>query len=181
MTIVLKVVKWAREQPPYALPRGGSPAPNGEFLAPGTPARIAADAERWLEAAEEFVASNVAIVAQCFGSQLRNLLELMVGGALILALAISSYVFQPDRLLAAITWATFVSVASMTLYGFLEMWRRQAFVSLLRAPFGRGGFSVIGDAFMWVFVPLGAFLASQYPHTSNQLLSWLSPALAAFR
>jgi hypothetical protein len=181
MSIVLKAVRWAREQPAYALPRGGAAAPSGEFLAPGTPARIAADAESWLEAAEEFVASNVAIVAQCFGSQLRNLLELMVGGALILALALSSYVFQPDRLLAAVAWATFVSVASITLYSFLEMWRRQAFVSLLKAPFGRGGLSIVGDAFMWVFVPLGAFLASQYPHTSNQLLSWLSPALAAFR
>ena len=173
--VVLRVVKWAREEPPYALPRGGVAAPGGEFLAPGSPPRVAADAAKWLEAAEEFVASNVAIVVQCFGSQLRNLLELMVGGALIVALALGSYVFQPDRLLAAIAWAVFVSVASMTLYGFLEVGRRQAFVSLLKAPFGKGGLSIVGDAFVWVFVPLAAFLASQYPHTSNQLLSWLSP------
>jgi hypothetical protein len=178
---VLRVVKWVRDEPAYALPRGGAVAPKGKFLPLDSKFRIAADATTWLEAAEEFVASNVAIVVQCFGSQLRNLLELMVGGALIMALALSSYVFQPDRLLAAMAWVTFVTVASMALYSFVELGRRPVLIRLLKSPLGRGGLHLVGDAFIWVFLPLGAFLAAQYPHTSNQLLSWLSPALAAFR
>lgn len=141
----------------------------------------AADAAVWLTKAEELVAGHAAICVHPLVAQLRALLYLEIGSALLWALAIGSYMFQPERLLTTVVVAAVIVIVLTALFVFIELERDEMLSALNKTDPEITWRTFLADALMWIVLPCLAFIAVQYPAATNHVASWLGPAAKIFQ
>lgn len=134
------------------------------------------DAATWLAKAEELVAGHAAICIHPVVSLLRLLLALAVGTALLWALAIGSYMFQPARLLTTIVSVALVTILLTAFTLFIDLDRDETLSALSKTQAKITWGTFLADALTWIVLPFLAFLSVQYPAVANSVASWLEPA-----
>ena len=137
--------------------------------------RDASGALVWLEKAEELVAACEAMPIYPMIGHLRALLVLAVGGSLLCGLALASYAFQPERLLATIFSLILIAALVTAFMALIELERNEVLSALTKTQAKITWTSFLARAFIWVGMPLLAFLALQYPVATNHVASWLDP------
>jgi hypothetical protein len=135
-----------------------------------------ADAATWLARLEELVAGHAAICIHPVVSQLRLFLALGVGGALLWALAIGSYTFEPARLLMTIVAVCLIAILLTAFALFVSLERNELLSALSKTEAKITWTTFLSDALMWIVLPFLAFLSVQYPAAANSVASWLAPA-----
>jgi integrase len=133
------------------------------------------DAAVWLDKAAELVAGHLAIRIHPIVAQIRALLGLAVGGTLLWAFALGSYVFEPERLLTTLASLSLAVILLTTLVMFIELERNSVISALSKTKPEITWHTFLTDTVTWIVLPFLAFLAVQYPAAANQVLSWVQP------
>jgi hypothetical protein len=137
----------------------------------------------WLRRAHAFVASVVALVLNRHVRQFRVFLYSSTGAALCLLAALSSYVFQPQRLFLTCIWIVMGSVVALSLWVYAQLDRNSVLSRISSTRPGRveldASFAV--RIFGWVALPLLSVVVAQYPELATHLSSWLEPFLNALK
>jgi hypothetical protein len=136
----------------------------------------------WTRLAEDIVAIQVATFVSMIFVHLRNLLTFVTAGALLMLLAVTSYPFQPQRLLTIFMWMVILTsvIGSLTVFiqaGRDEVLSRIAKTSPNRVTFDRTFMSMVVT---YGLLPLLGLLATELPEIQG-LFSWMEPVLRAFK
>jgi hypothetical protein len=138
---------------------------------------------RWLRDAEAFAATVVALLIQRHVRQFQYFMYTLTGCGLLLLFAISSYPFEPHRLLLTVIWVIVGTVVVVGLFVYVEL-DRNALVSRL-AGTAPGHMTLDGALALrivaWVIVPLLGVAAAQYPDLANALFRAVEPFARALR
>jgi hypothetical protein len=172
---------WKEPSHRWPVPRNDSPkgagTPETPHVENGAAApRLERDAATWLAKAEELVAGHAAICIHPVVALLRLLLGLAVGTALLWALAIGSYMFQPARLLTTVVSVVLIAILLSALALFIDLDRDETLSALTKTEAKITWGSFLADALTWIVLPFLAFLSVQYPAVANSVASWLEPA-----
>jgi hypothetical protein len=103
--------------------------------------------------------------------------------ALLLVLAVTSYPFEPYRLLLTFIWVVIGGVVGTCLWIFLQLDRNTLMSHLSGTP----PQSVTVDGafvlrvFAWTIVPLLSVAAAQYPEVANVLYALVGPFASSLR
>ena len=151
---------WRGENPEAAM------AGNQEFL------------ER-VKVAEDFVALRVAAFIRYVNFQLRNRLDFISSGFLLLLLADITYPFQQHRSLVAAVSALFLMIAAGVLFVFYQMDREAVLSRLSGTEPGKLSRHFFVSVLTRGAVPLGTLLVSQFPELGRFVLTVLDPVLRA--
>ena len=131
----------------------------------------------WLRSAESFVATVVTLLVHRHVRQFRYFLYVLTACALLLLTTVTTYPFEPYRLLLTFTWVVLGSVVAVCLWVYVELERN----TLLSHTAGTTPNNVTVDAafvlrvLTWGIVPLLTIAATQYPEFANFLFKLLSP------
>jgi hypothetical protein len=172
------VLRWFWSAPACAWPNGGEWPKSAD---PGAAERDAAGALAWLEKAEELVAAAETMPFYPVMGELKELLVLAVGGSLLCGLAVASYAFQPERLLATIFLVILMAVLALAFVAIIVFERNDVMSALTRTAPKLSWTTFLGRALLWVGLPLLAYTAMQYPVTTNYVASWLDPVARMVR
>jgi hypothetical protein len=129
------------------------------------------------------VATVVTLLVHRHVRQFRYFLYVTTGCALLLVLAVSSYPFEPYRLLLTFIWVVMLSVVGACLWVFVQLDRN----TLMSHISGTTPQSVtLNGAFAlrvvaWTIVPLLSVAAAQYPDFANLLFAVVRPFASALR
>jgi len=144
---------------------------------------FSSDELAWLRGAQTFVATVVTLLVHRHVRQFRYFLYVTTGCALLLVLAVSSYPFEPYRLLLTFIWVVMLSVVGACLWVFVQLDRN----TLMSHISGTTPQSVtLNGAFAlrvvaWTIVPLLSVAAAQYPDFANLLFAVVRPFASALR
>ncbi len=143
---------------------------------PGLSAAPQDEVERWLQLAEDLVATRtVSYVGQYF-VHLRNLATFLTAGSVLLLLGVSSYPFQPYRLMQLVAWSLVIGVAGVIVVYLVQM-ERNTFVSWVsgthpnRVTLDR---TFLGTVLKYI-VPVTTLLALQIPRVGDVFRSFIEP------
>ena len=145
--------------------------------------RYSAAEFRWLREAEAFAATVVTLLLNRHVRQFQCFMYTLTGCALLLLCAISSYPFEPHRLLLTFIWVVVGTVVVVGLFVYVELDRNALISRLAGTAPGRltfdGAFALRIVA--WVIVPLLGVAAAQYPDLANALHRAVEPFARALR
>jgi hypothetical protein len=131
----------------------------------------------WLRSAESFVATVSTLLVHRHVRQFRYFLYVLTACSLLLLLIVTSYPFEPYRLLLSFTWVVMGSIVATCLWVYVELERN----TLLSLTAGTKPNNVTVDAtfvlrvLTWGVVPLLSIAATQYPEVANFLFNLVSP------
>ena len=129
------------------------------------------------------VATGVAPLSQRHVRQLRYLMSTLVGASIVLLLAVSSYPFEPYRLLLSCMWVIICAIVSVGIWIYIQL-NRDPLMRRMSNSQARGlslSSGVIWRLFTWAILPLLSIAAAQFPNFANMLLPLISPFLRALR
>lgn len=139
--------------------------------------------ERWRGLAEDFIALEMVAYLSQFFVQLRSLIVFLTVGPLLLLFAVTSYPFQPQRLLLLSAGVLIVVMAGAALRIFFQIERDDVVsrisgtkpnqINWLHGSFLRNVLTCV--------VPLIGILAATSSDMSDLLRSWLEPLFQVFR
>jgi hypothetical protein len=137
----------------------------------------------WLRRAHSFVAAVVTLILNRHVRQFRMFLYTMTGAALCLLMALSSYAFQPRRLLLTCIWTIMGAVVVSCAAVYIQL-DRDAVLSRIAGT--TPGHLDVTPAFVarvvgWVGIPLLSVAAAQYPDLATKLFSWTEPLINALK
>ncbi|MET0390308.1 MAG: hypothetical protein ABW321_30330, partial [Polyangiales bacterium] len=156
-------------------PRESGPIPTSASGEPPT--------SEWTTAAETHVATIATLLIQQHVRQFRYFMGTLVTTAILLLLAITSYPFQPYRLLLTCIWVVVGSVVAVGLWVYLQLsrnalLRRMAQVKATGFEFSTG-FAL--RIMSWAILPLLSVTAAQYPDVANFLFQLILPFTRALK
>jgi hypothetical protein len=135
-------------------------------------------AKEFFDQAEEFIVGRavnfLAIVLPSF----QNLGYFVLGGLLLMLLAVTSYPFQPRNEFLFFNWVVILSFVGTVFWIFMQM-DRDTILSLLNDTVpGQINFSreLVLRMLLYVAVPLMALLGAQFPESLRQILSIFTAA-----
>lgn len=134
---------------------------------------------RWL--LEEFVALRYVAYIRYVLQQMRNFLEFVTTGFMLLAVATVAYPFQGHRSISAAHWILFVLLGTGVVLVFLRMDRDPLLSRLNNSQPNKIGSDFLWRILSYGFVPLVSLLGSQFPSIREFLFSWVQPALQAIK
>jgi hypothetical protein len=175
-----------KPRPPALEPPKPEPVPRSELqedALSAVAAHYSAAEFRWLRECEAFVATVVALLITRHVRQFQHFMYTLTGSAFLLLLAVSSYPFEPHRLLLTFIWIVVGSVALIGIVVYIEL-DRNALISRLAGT--AAGHMTLDAAFAirivaWVIVPLLSVAAAQYPDLANALFTAVEPFARALR
>jgi hypothetical protein len=129
--------------------------------------------------AEEFVALRLSAFLRYVTSQLRNLLDCLTSGFLLVLLAILSYPFQPRRTLLVIGTILFFVVGAAILTVFYQMDRNTILSLLSGTDPGTTSRNFIRPMISYGALPLLTLLVTQFPELRQFVLAFVEPLLRA--
>ena len=132
-----------------------------------------------MAAAEEFVALRLSAFLRYVTSQLRNLLDCLTSGFLLVLLAILSYPFQPRRTLLAVATILFFVVGAAVLTVFYQMDRNTILSLLSGTDPGTTSRNFIRPMISYGALPLLTLLVTQFPELRQLVLTFVEPLLRA--
>jgi hypothetical protein len=134
-------------------------------------------AAEWLESARTFVATVVTLLVHRHVRQFRFFMQVTIGCTLLLLFAVTSYPFEPYRMLLTFSWVVVLSVVASSLWIFVELDRNTLMSHVSGTPAGEVtlnwafGLRLIG----WGVIPLVSVAAAQYPQIASFVFRTLSP------
>jgi hypothetical protein len=172
-----------REGPPPSS-RGDAPESHGgmDALVP-VAWRFDASELAWLRQCQAFVSAVVALLVARYVRQFRYFLYAMTGAIALLLLALSTYPFEPHRLLLSCSWVIVGSVVGAGLWIFIELDRNTVMSHLTGTDPGK---LTLNTAFLvrilaWVALPILGVAATTYPDIANMLYHLVEPFVRALR
>ena len=133
----------------------------------------------WVQDAESFVATVVALLLNRHVRQFRHFLGATTGCSLLLLLAVTSYPFQPQRVLMTGLWLLVLTVVLTCLFVFLSLDRAPILRFIAGEPEKAGQITFDMDlakrVTLWVLLPILIVLATQYPEVAHELGRVLEP------
>jgi hypothetical protein len=153
-----------------------SPGAGAEEASEGRPL------QNWLQQAEDLAAFEVAAFLSRFFVQLRNLVFFLIGGSILLLLAMTSYPFQPQGLLFLVIAALIVVFIAGLLKILIQMERDEVVSLILKTtPYRLNlGWSFVSHFALYVLPLLGA-LAAASGGFSDLLHAWLDPVFQVLK
>ena len=145
--------------------------------------RHAADALQWYRQAQVFVATVTTLLIHRHIRQFRYFISTLTLAVVLLLLAVTSYPFEPYRLLLTCIWALMASVVGVGLWVYVQLDRN----TLLSLMAGTSPNRLTLDhafglrVFTWGVVPLLTVAAAQYPDFANFLYKLVTPFLHVLR
>jgi hypothetical protein len=137
----------------------------------------------WLRDCQAFVATVVALLVSHYVRQFRYFLYAMMGSVALLLLALSSYPFEPHRLLLSCSWVVVGSVVGIGVWIFIKLDRNTVMSQLSGTDPGKVTFNgaLLLRATAWVLLPLLGVAATTYPDIANLLFRLVDPFLRSLR
>jgi hypothetical protein len=175
----------ARSAPPSARHASSSSAPataEHDALAP-VAWRFEEGELAWLRQCQAFVSTVVALLVSRYVRQFRYFLYAMTAAIALLLLALSSYPFEPHRLLVSCSWAIVGSVVGAGLWIFIELDRNTVMSHLTGTDPGKltWNSAFVVRVLAWVALPLLGVAATTYPDIANMLYRIFEPFIRALR
>jgi hypothetical protein len=174
-----------KEGEPADVPELGNidPAERGEDALGAEAGRYTPAEFKWLRSVEAYVASVVALLIRRHVRQFQTFMYTLTCCGLLLLAAVSSYPFEPHRLLMTALWVIIGSIIVVGLFVYVEL-DRNALISRLSGT--EAGHMTLDGAlalrvFAWVVVPLLGVAAAQYPDLANTLFGAVEPFARALR
>jgi len=138
---------------------------------------------KWLRSVESYVATVIALLIRRHVRQFQNFMYTLTCCGLLLLAAVSSYPFEPHRLLMTALWVIVGSIVVIGVFVYVEL-DRNALISRLSGT--QAGHMTLDGAlalriFAWVVVPLLGVAAAQYPDLANTLFGAVEPFARALR
>jgi hypothetical protein len=115
--------------------------------------------------------------------QLRYFMSSLVGASMPLLLAVSSFPFEPYRLLLSCMWVIVCAIVSVGFWIYLQLNRDPLIRSISHnetrsLPLSAG---LVWRVFAWAIVPHISVAAAQFPNFAKLLLPLISPFLRALK
>jgi hypothetical protein len=129
---------------------------------------------------EEFLALQYVTLIRYGFFQMRNFLEFVTGGFILMVMAVYVYPFEDHFLLGAANVTMFALLAIGMLIAFAQM-DRDPILSRLSATKPRLDMNFVWRVVSYGSLPLLALLGSQFPTIGNFLFSWVQPALQTMK
>ncbi len=137
---------------------------------------------RWLQVAEDLVAVEVVSYVSQFFVHLRNVVTFLTLGPLVMLLAITSYPFQPQRLLIMYMWLIILSVVAGVIVVLVQM-NRDEFVSRISRT-TPNAFSLdrpfVASLVKYV-APLVAVVVAQFSDVSDLIYLYVEPIIRVLK
>lgn len=129
--------------------------------------------KQFLEQGEEFIVSRVVNFLAIVFPSLQNLGYFVLGGLLLMLLAVTSYPFQPREEFLFFNWVVILSFVGTVFWIFVQMDRDTVLSLLNDSTPGQINFSreLALRTFLYVALPLLALLGAQFPESLRQILS----------
>ncbi|HWO10492.1 MAG TPA: hypothetical protein VNN80_13465, partial [Polyangiaceae bacterium] len=131
----------------------------------------------WLRDAESLVATVTTLILGRHVRQFQYFVYTLTGCALLLVAAVSTYAFEPHRLLLTWIWAVVGATVALGLWVYLEIDRNGLLSRIAGTTPGKltwdGALAV--RIVTWVAFPLLSVAAVQYPELANQAFAFLEP------
>jgi hypothetical protein len=131
--------------------------------------------------AEEFVALRYVAFIRYVLLQMRNFLEFITTGFILMVISLIVFPFEGHRALNTGTLATFAVLAVSVALVFAQMDRDPLLSRLSDTKANKLDFSFLTRLITYGALPLIALLGTQFPSIGNFLFSWLQPALQAMK
>ncbi|MFO0908710.1 MAG: hypothetical protein U0794_10180 [Isosphaeraceae bacterium] len=130
----------------------------------------------WLRAAEELVALELVTFVSQIGIQLKNLATYLAVAPLLLLLSVSTYPFQPQRLLQFVIWALVLVVVGVVVTVYVSMERDVLLSRVSKTAPNSIAFDrqFLGSVLTFI-VPLLTVVVAQFPFFSDTLNQWFEP------
>jgi hypothetical protein len=138
------------------------------------------DAETLVWFSEEFLALRYVALIRYGFFQMRNFLEFVTGGFILMVMSIYIYPFEDHRLLGAANITMFALLAIGMLIAFAQM-DRDPLLSRLSSTKPQLDMNFVWRVVSYGSLPLLALLGSQFPSIGNFLFSWVQPALQSMK
>jgi hypothetical protein len=115
--------------------------------------------------------------------QFRYFLYAMTASIALLLLGLSSYPFEPHRLLLSCSWGVVGSVVGTGLWIFIELDRNTVISQLSGTPPGKVTLNgaLVLRLMAWVILPVLGVAATTYPDVANMLYRVVEPFVRALR
>ena len=130
--------------------------------------------------AEEFLALQYVTLIRYGFFQMRNFLEFVTGGFILMVMAVYVYPFEDHLLLGAANITMFALLAVGMLMAFAQM-DRDPVLSRLSSTKPKLDMNFVWRVVSHGSLPLLALLGSQFPTVGNFLFSWVQPALQTMK
>jgi len=137
----------------------------------------------WLRRAQGLVATIVVLLVNRHIRQFRAFVYTLTACTLVLLAAISSYPFEPHRLLFTFAWALICGVVVAGLWIYIELDQNTFMSQVAGTTPGHLtlNFALAGRVVTWVVLPLLGVAATQYPALANTLFRVVEPFAHALR
>ncbi len=138
---------------------------------------------RWNDNADESLAMRAVFVVREIFMHLRNYLAFATAGMLLMLFAVTSYPFQPMRLLVVIICSLILVVVSCALTILIQIGRDEILSRVSRTKANQISWdrTFITRILIYVVFPLLTAFATQFPEIGGFVHSWLEPIQRAFR
>ncbi len=149
---------------------GSTPSKDAEFLG-------ASDEEtRWLRSAEDLIAMAVVTHISLIAAHLKNLATYLSVAPILLLLAVSSYPFQPGRLLEMCMWGLLLMVVGCVVWVYIGMEQDELLSRVSKTAPGSIAFDrqFLGSV-MTFLIPLLGLALAQFPFVSDAMNQWFAP------
>jgi len=138
---------------------------------------LAPNVAKWLESARTFVATVLTLLIHRHVRQFRHFMQVTTGSTLLLLFAVTSYPFEPYRMLLTFSWLVVLSVVALSIWVFVEL-DRNTLMSHVSGT--HPGEVTLNWAFVVRVVGFGAVpvlsvAAAQYPQIATFVFQTLSP------
>jgi hypothetical protein len=131
----------------------------------------------WTARGDALVVTVTALLINRHVRQFKYFLATLTTMSLILLVALTSYPFEPHRLLLTSMWAIVAAVTTTGLYIFVELDRNTFLSRIAGTSAGRVTMdnALLVRVLAWVVVPLLSVAAAQYPEVANVLYHIVEP------
>jgi len=132
---------------------------------------------KWLESARVFAATVVTLLIHRHVRQFRHFMQVTTGSTLLLLFAVTSYPFEPYRMLLTFSWLVVLSVVALSIWVFVELDRNtlMSHVSGTRPGEVTLNWALFVRVLSFGAVPLLSVAAAQYPQIATFVFRTLSP------
>ena len=143
------------------------------------PPKSEEEIDRWF--AEEFVALQYVAFIRYVLLQMRNFLEFVTTGFMLMAFALIAFPFEGHRALNTATLVLFVLLAVGVALVFAQMDRDALLSRLSGTKANQLDFNFVTRVLAYGGLPLLTLLGTMFPTIGSFLFSWLQPALQAMK
>jgi len=137
----------------------------------------------WLREAESLVATVTALILNRHVRPFQYFVYTLTGCTLLLLLAVSTYAFEPHRLLLTCIWVMVGASVALGLWVYVQMDKNGLLSRISGTTPGQLTWdgALVVRVVTWVVLPLLSVAAVQYPDLANRVFAFLEPLTRALQ